>query len=173
MNNTNTIFYSNKCEGSKHLLYLLKNEGLLKYFKLECTDNNPKNPPEITVTPTLIIKGIPKLYIAGDAFVWLAKIKQWRTNILMQRIGNEQQKYLQSVNNNINKIESDVLGYSDIEMNSMSDIFSCFSENIKDEYQDSLPQSYFICGLLGKELIETQLQEDNKLKEKEQKLISN
>lgn len=141
MSSLNILFYSKKCQGSIQLLSLLQIEKLDQYFHLYCIDDNSA-PPQIKVTPTLIIRNIPTPYVAGDAFIWLAKVKQWKTNILMQRMNNEQQKYLQSINNNLVSNESHVLGFSDAEMNGMSDIFSFFSQNMEKECQDPFPQSY-------------------------------
>jgi hypothetical protein len=151
----NILFYSNNCEGSKQLLPILQNEKLINFFHLICTDNNPKIPPQIKVTPTLIISRVPTPYVAGDAFAWVAKVKQWRTNILMQQMNMAQQQYLQSINNNLATNDTNLLGFSEAEMNGMSDIFSFFSKNMAQECQDSFPQSFFTCNNLGKENIFT------------------
>src|SRR4029079_12910525 len=126
---------------SKQLLSLFNSEKLTQFFHLICTDNNTKIPPQIKVTPTLIIRGVSTPYVAGDAFAWLAKIKQWKMSITIQKMNYEQQQYLQSINSNLSTDKSNILGCSETEMNGMSDIFSFFSKNIAQECQDSLPQS--------------------------------
>lgn len=155
MSSVNILFFSNFCEGSKHLISLLEGEKLTRFFHLICTDNNKKIPPQIKVTPTIIIRGVPTPYVATDAFAWFAKVKQWKTNILMKRINTEQQNYLQSVNTNLSNDNEKLLGFSAVEMNGMSDIFSFFSKNIEQECQDPLPQSFFVCNNLGKDKIIT------------------
>lgn len=164
MSSINILFFSNNCEGSKQLLSLMQQEKLDRFFHLICTDNNSRIPPQIKVTPTLVIRGVPTPYIAGDAFAWLAKIKQWKIRTQMQNINNAQQQYLQSINNNLNMDKTNLLGFNQTEMNGMSDIFSFFSKNIKDECQDALPQSYFSCNNMGNENIFTPPLEDGSYK---------
>jgi hypothetical protein len=160
----NILFYSNNCEPSKLLLSMLHSEKMTPFFYMCCTDNNPSVPPQIKVTPTLIIKGMPTPYVASDAFAWLAKIKQWKISVMMQRMSNAQQQYLESINNNLKSNDNNLLGFSQAEMNGMSDIFSFFSRDIKQECQDSLPQSFFLCENIGKEFIDTKPLEDGTYK---------
>lgn len=164
MSSINILFYSNHCEGSKDLLSMLNTEKLTRFFHLECTDNNPKIPAQISVTPTLIIRGVPTPYVAGDAFVWLAKIKQWKMNVTMQQMNASQQQYFQSINSNLATNNTNIVGFSDAEINSMSDIFSFFSKNLSQECQDSFPQSFFPVSNMGKEFIETRPFEDGSYK---------
>lgn len=151
----NILFYSNKCEGSKQLISMLQSEQLLRFFHQFCIDNNPKTPQQIKVTPTVIIRGVPTPYIAGEAFTWLAKVKQWKQNMMLQQIKTAQEKYLQNINNNLATEQSNVLGFNELEMSGMSDIFSFYSKNIATECQDALPQSFFNYNNLGKESIFT------------------
>lgn len=155
MSNINILFHSNYCEGSKQLLSLLQSENLVRFFHLICVDNNLKIPPQIKVTPTLILREVPIPYVAGDAFVWFAKIKQWKINMTMQSMNTAQQQYLQNINNNLGGNNSMLLGFNDSEMNGMSDIFSFFAKNIEQECQNALPQSFFMYNNIGKEFIET------------------
>lgn len=164
MSTINILFFSNHCEGSKQLLSMLQSEKLARFFHLICTDNNPKIPPQVKVTPTLIIRGVPTPYVAGDAFAWLAKVKQWKTNKLMQNVSTAQQQYLQSINTNLSTNNSNVLGFTDAEMNGMSDMFSFFSKNISQECQDALPQSFFTYNNIGQENIFTPPLEDGSFK---------
>lgn len=164
MSSVNVLFYSNHCEGSKHLLSIMQVEKLVNFFYLVCTDNNPKIPPQIKVTPTIIIRGVATPYIAADAFAWVAKVKQWKINITMQKMSTAQQQYMQNINNNLTTGNSNLLGFSDTEMNGMSDIFSFFSKNINQECQEAMPQSYFGCNNLGTENIFTPPLEDGRFK---------
>lgn len=167
MSSANILFYSNHCECSKHLISSMQNENLIRFFHTICVDNNPKIPPQITKTPTLIIRSIPTPYVAGDAFVWLSRIKQWKVNATMQKVTSAQQQYLQSVNNNLVANDSKVLGFSQAEMNGMSDIFSFFSQD------DAFPQSYVTCDSMHKETIFTPPLEDGKINVTEQKKKQN
>lgn len=164
MSSINILFFSNNCEGSQHLVSMLNSEKLTRFFHLICTDNNPKVPPQIKVTPTLIIRGVPTPYVAGDAFAWLAKVKQWKMNVMMQKMNSAQQQYLQSVNSNLTTNDTNILGFTEAEMNGMSDMFSFFSKNLSQECQDSLPQSFFSYSNLGQENIFTPPLEDGSYK---------
>lgn len=125
INSINLLFYSKNCEGSKHLISLMQNENLIRFFHPICTDDNPKIPPQIKVTPVLIIKGVAAPYVAGDAFAWLSKIKQWKINTEMNRVSAAQQNYLQQVNKNIVAMPNDaILGFSPTEMEGLSDMFA-------------------------------------------------
>lgn len=164
MSSVNILFFSNHCESSKYLISLMQKESLLRFFHMICTDNNPKIPPQITRTPTLIIRNIPVPYVASDAFFWLSKVKQWKINMMMQKMSTAQQQYLQSINNNLISNDSHLLGFNQAEMNGMSDMFSFFSQNMDQECQDALPQTYFTCESLGKEYIFTPPLEDGQYK---------
>jgi len=164
MSSINALFFSNGCEGSKQLISMMQSEKLTRFFHLICTDNNPKVPSSIRVTPTLIIRGIPTPYVAGDAFVWLAKIKQSKMNMSMQKMNTAQQQYLQSINNNLVTNDTNLLGFTNDEMNGMSDMFSFFSKNISEECQDALPKSFFAYDKIGQENIFTPPLEDGTYK---------
>lgn len=155
MSSINVLFYSNFCEGSKLLVSMMMKEGLLVFFHQICTDNNPKIPRQIRVTPTIMIRGIPTPYEAGDAFSWLAKIKQWKLSLTVQNMNNAQQQYLSSINGNLTTDKLNVLGFSNAEMSGMSDIFSFFSKNISQECQEAMPQTFFSCTSMGQDNIFT------------------
>ena len=151
----NIIFYSNNCDASKLLLSMMDKENLLRFFHKICTDNNPKIPPQIRMTPTIIIKGVPTPYEGSEAFSWFSRIKQWKINVMLQKMNQNQQQYIQSMNNNLVGDNVNVLGFNNIEMNGMSDIFSFFARDPQQECQDSLPQSYFSVQNIGTENIFT------------------
>ena len=163
----NVLFYSNRCEASKHLISLMQTEKLIKYFHLVCTDNT-KVPANITVTPTIIIKGIPIPYVAVDAFAWFAKIKQWKLNVDLQRINNEQQKYLQNINNNLMTTtpQPNLFGFNQAELTAVSDMFSHYTKDLEHDNTEALPQSYFPCTMVGKDTINTVPLEDGTFKVK-------
>lgn len=158
MSSANILFYSNNCEPSQHLISLMQSENLIRFFHLICTDNNPKIPSQINVTPTLILHGIPTPYKAGEAFVWLSKMKQWKIRMMMQQASVAQQQYLQSMNKNMGQNESNVLEFSQTEMAGMSDIFA-YLQN-----EGAMPHSYFTCNNMGQENIFTPPLEDGQYK---------
>jgi len=160
MSSINILYYSNNCEGSKQLISMLQSEKLINFFHLICTDNNHQIPPQIHLTPTLIVRGIPTPYVAGDAFAWLAKIKQAKTNVTLQKMNSAQQQCLQ----NLGTENLNLLGFSQSEMNGLSDIFSFFSKDSSQEFQDALPQSYFPYSNIGQESIFTPPTEDGSYK---------
>jgi hypothetical protein len=108
---------------SDHLFSMMKEEKLLKYFQLECIDGN-RNIPRDFITPMIIIKNIPDPYIGKDVFAWLAKIKQYKITYTINKVGNDQQKYLNSLNNNLSTEYSNIIGFSKEEMDGVSDMFS-------------------------------------------------
>jgi|GEM_PF-5319996 len=169
MSSINIFFYSNSCPGSQVLNGILRNENLLRFFHQICTDNNPDIPSQITRTPTLIIRNVPTPYVAGDAFSWVTKIKQWKITAEMQKMSGAQQKYLQGMSANLNmNINSgqNFMEYSQMEMGGSSDIFAYLQEGAP-----ATPQSFFDCGNLGKESIFTPPTEESKIKEDKQRKL--
>lgn len=164
MSSVNILFYSNFCDGSKLLISMMQTEKIIQYFHLFCTDNNSQTPQQIKVTPTIMIRGVPTPYVAGDAFSWLARIKQWKMRMMLQKMNNAQQQYFKSINSNLLDDKTNILEFSPAEMNGMSDIFSFFSQNIAQECQEALPQTFFTCDNLGKDNIFTPPLEDGSYK---------
>ena len=156
----NILFYSNFCQLSKVLVQMLTTENLLPLFKSICTYNNQMIPPNITITPTMIISKCPKPYIAGECFEWIQKIKIWRHNMMMQRLNGVNQQFMQAMGINLGGNES-ILGFSSAEMDGMSDIFAYLASD------DAIPHSY---NYLGKEApIFTAPQQKIKLDDRSQK----
>ena len=127
--NINVLFFSNHCEGSQILLSLLQGEKLLRFFKQICTDNNPNVPTEIRVTPTLFIRGIPRPYIAGEAFAWFQKIKQWKNDTLRKRVVNTQRQQMGFDDATDSTDSNQIYGFSKDEMGGMSDMFACIESD--------------------------------------------
>lgn len=128
---------------------MMQSENLLRFFQTWNTDMQ-KPPQCITLTPTIVLKDNPTFYVAGDAFNWLARVKQWKLNIEMANYDREQQEYISKIDGNLVVDKKQYLGFSDAEMNSMSDIFSFFSRDITKECDQALPQSYQRIETLGK-----------------------
>lgn len=151
----NVLYYSNMCDCSKELIAILQREDIYKYLHTICIDNNTNIPPNIK-TPTIIIKGSPTPYILGDAFLWVARMKQRKENIIMRRMNNNQLQYIRNINNNLMPAENEqIKGFSEAEMSGMSDMFSLFSLDQKRECHDAFPQSFVTCQNIGKQFIET------------------
>lgn len=165
MNSLNILFYSNRCQQSKDLISLLNNEGLTKYFHLICVDNNPNVLPN-TQTPTLVIRGMPTPYIKGDAFTWLSRVKQWKNQMLLRNFASAQQQFIQTMNNNLTPDNNNLLGFNKLEMQQMSDMFSFFESDMKNEIDSSFPQMYVNYNQVGHESIFTPPKESgfNKVK---------
>lgn|SRR5579872_3944753 len=127
MSTINVLFFSNKCDGSKLLISMMQKERLIEFFHVICTDKNPNVPLNITHTPTILIKGVPTPYVAAEAFNWLARVKQWKNNMMMQRMSQMQQQYMQNINNNLvsnANTMTNLLEFSQAEMEGMSDMFA-------------------------------------------------
>lgn len=162
MSTLNILFYSNKCMGSQSLISLMQNEGLFKYFTPICTDD-PKNiiPKEIKVTPTLFVKNIPTPYIAGDAFTWLDKMKQWKLNEQIKRMSEMQKKHSNIDDSN----ETKLLEYSKDEMGGISDNYAYL------DFDDAIQHCYFNYENIGKENIFTAEDDVEKISATEQKKL--
>jgi hypothetical protein len=133
--NKGLFFFSSVCDMSKHLLGLFESEGLVKYFILVDVYKNPKVPPQITKTPTLVIKNIPTPFVGPEAFDWLARVKQWKMQTLMTQAN-------QQIMGAAATEKGELFGFSSAEMNSVSDNFSCFNRDIDKEYTEAMPQNY-------------------------------
>lgn len=120
---------------------MMETEKLLRFFHLFCTDNG-NVPPAIKLTPTIVLKGNPTFYVAGDAFSWLARVKQWKISMQMEQLDREQRDHMSRIDGNLRVENKQYLGFSDAEMNSMSDIFSFFSKDITKACDEALPQSF-------------------------------
>lgn len=80
MSDKHLLFYSSeRCEYSNLFIKKIKDENLLGEFKLidilELHRKQQKIPPEITNTPTVIVKNMLKPLTGKDAFDWLDTLK--------------------------------------------------------------------------------------------------
>jgi len=122
MNNKNILFYSNSCSTCKSLIKLLENEKLIQYFLPMCVDGKLEQlPPQIEVVPTMIVKNMNKPLVAEETFEYIKQVK-----------------FLKSSQNKFNNDTQGLMGFSNIELNSSSDIFAFTKPDIP-----ALPQSYF------------------------------
>lgn len=158
MSQYNVLYFSNFCDQSKCLMALMQTEGLLNFFHLVCTDSNNKIPSLITKTPTIILSTIPTPYVAGDCFAWLAKIKQYKIQVMYQRASQAQMQHMQAMGQNIGMTNDKLLGFSDAEMAGMSDIFA-FLQN-----DNAMPKSFITNDMIGKDSIFTPPLEDGSYK---------
>lgn len=162
MSEYNILFYSNLSETGQALITLMQNENLLRFFHLVCTDNNPNVSPHISKTlPTLIIRGLPTPYVGTDAFSWLARVKQWKHQVMLKKVATEQQQYIQAVNRNLQIDNEQMLGFSKAEMQGMSDMFAFFSSDMRSDIDSAFPQSYVQYDSLGEQEIITLPDEKN------------
>jgi hypothetical protein len=134
--NGNVLFFSNCCRLSTVLLSLLTNEGLINFFQLICTDNNPSTNGLIKTTPMLFFGKLGKNYEGVEALQWVQGIKQHKMNIMLTKVNNVNQQQLQMMNNNLNPSTSQVLNYSASEMEGLSDIFAYLMTD------EAIPHSY-------------------------------
>ena len=142
MSRINAVFYSNRDAASKQLLNMMQIEGLDRYFHMFCVEEIKTVPPEIRSTPTLLIKNVQRMYIGHDAFSWVARIIQHKRDRAMHKMDSKEKS-------------TALLGFSDLEMRTDSDLFSFFNQNQAKESTESLPQSYFPCVNLGVQQIIT------------------
>ena len=146
------------CDASKLLISLMKSENIIMFFYTVCVDGNKNIPPIIKSTPTILIKGISTPYVGSDAFTWLSKVKQWKINVIMQKASAAQHQHMQTINNNLTASTTSLLGFSNAEMNGMSDIFAYLQND------NAMPHTYVDCKDLGTETIFTPPLEDGGFK---------
>ena len=163
-NNTNMIFYSQKCQLSKDLLILLRNENLLGNFKPMCVDTMLNRlPPDMRV-PTMFVVGLNKPLVGQETFEWIKQIKFIRQQ---QSMDINKRIIQNNTMNNVNNIKKGPLGYDDDILAGISDKFA-FTK--KDE---ALPHAYFGVNDDAKNIIFTAPEEKQKInKSLQQKLIN-
>jgi len=138
----NIFFYSNKSDSCKAFISLMQGENLLRFFNPICVDGNKDIPAGIRV-PAIMIKGMPRAFMNEEAFAWFSRIKQWRINTQMQKMTQDQQKYLKNINQNLVS-EDNTLGFCPGEMEGLSDMFSYLQEG-----DIAVPHTYYNCDQLG------------------------
>ena len=137
MSNINIIFYSKKCSTCFKLLQVLEAETFLKYFKLVCIDDKiDMLPPQITAVPTMIVRNINKPLNPEECFKWVKSMIDFRDN------------------NNKNT-EIDVQGFTDLEYNKFSDIFTFIKTDDPlaqtfHKYKDEKNNAIYTAPLEGK-----------------------
>ncbi|QKF93981.1 hypothetical protein QKU48_gp0523 [Fadolivirus algeromassiliense] len=159
-NNTNILFYSQKCEYCRNLLLLLRNENLLCYFKLICVDDKlDKFPPDMQV-PMMVVNNVNKPLIAQETFKWIEQIKYIRS----QQVMDINKKIIQQ--NSLNStIKKGPIGFDNDIMTSVSDKFAF------TKVESACPQSYFGVGQEDKNVIFTAPEHDKINKTNQLKLI--
>lgn len=118
--NQNIIFYSKSCKTCANLFETLNNERLLKYFKLICVDDClTEISKQIRTVPTMLVYNVNKPLEGSDTFKWIEQLKFMKQQKLSQL-----------------KKDNDPVGWSNDEMNRLSDNFA-YTENKSPE------QKYF------------------------------
>lgn len=141
--NPNVLYYSNSSIQCQTLVRLLENEKLLSYFQKVCVDNNPNYPQ--TGLPILIMGKMGKMFRGPETFQWVDKIKYYRMHVWMKKMNEQQKKQLENVFGNVSMNElGDILGFSKIEMDGLSDMFAYF------ESDDNVPHNYVDFNDIGK-----------------------
>lgn len=138
MSGKNILYFSNHCQLSQNLIVSMQRERLLEFFYTICVDNNPNYEGRIT-TPTIVMAKYAVPYSGAETFVWLSKIKEWKSQQQIQRMGDNQTVYLGTA---LAAKKKNILGFNAAEMNSLSDMFAFFATDINQECHKALPQSY-------------------------------
>jgi hypothetical protein len=117
-NNPNLLFYSKKCKTCELFINTCHNNGVLKYLKLVCIDDNigAYSAKGLKVVPTLIIQGNNTPIEGKNVFAWLENL------LINIKINNEQVKNNEPVATNIvkrNKEEPVIINNSNIKNNNI------------------------------------------------------
>lgn len=116
----NILFHSVYSDLCRDLIFLLRNEGFLQYFKLICVDEDLENCP-VNVVPTMIVKGLRKPLEGNETLKWVEQAKYIRQNWIM----NMKKSIIQ---HNMMKMmmqnRGGPLGFSNNEMGGFSDDYA-------------------------------------------------
>lgn len=140
MNNAiNIIFYSRRCGTCNNLFTILKNEDLLKYFKLICVDDKLNIlSPQITEVPTMIVKDINRPLIAQDIFKWISSVKFMRQQAMIE--ANQRAiQYNATLMEKMQNIKNQPMAYINQEMGGFSDGYAY------TEADYAQPHSFSMC----------------------------
>lgn len=152
----NIFFFSYQCGTCIKVKKILENEGLINNFYQYCVDNNLDNlPPQITRIPTLIVSNINKPLIGKEIFNWINKMKFIKYN--KNTINNNKNGMMQKQMNN------EPQGWSNIEMNNVSDKYAYQDGNIDKPFS----QSYYDLNNKNHNIIKT-MPENGKITSREQ-----
>lgn len=146
MTEKNWLFYSENCSDSKYLISIMDSETLLQYFFKVCVDDSPKLREQISITPTIMVKNIP--YCGGEAFKWVATIKQWKINLQLKSASQKQQQYMNTISTNLSE-KNNILEFSKNEMGDGVDLFAYLHS------ESAMPRGYVDYDNIGKENIFT------------------
>lgn len=154
----NIFFFSYQCGTCIKVKKILENEGLMNNFYQYCVDNNLDNlPPQITRIPTLIVSNINKPLIGKEILNWINQMKFIKYN--KNTINNNK-----SNNEMIGKqINNELQGWSNIEMNNVSDKYAYQDGNIDKPFS----QSYYDLNNNNHNIIKT-MPENEKITSREQ-----
>lgn len=136
MNRPNILFYSTKCPTCGSLITILKNEGLLPFFRMVCVDNKlTQIPPQIKTVPTAIITQINRPLVAKEIFEWVAQIKLLKNN----QGQTQAPKLIQPITPQIAQ-RSNLIEFNEHEMQGTSDKYAYTTTDI------ALPHMYHGIG---------------------------
>lgn len=137
----NIFFYRDRDKNCEQVYFLIKNNGLLNYFKcinIETTKINCN----IKTIPALLIYKLKQILYGNDIFIFLnniiqqQKINSMKNNITLQNNksnlqNNQINTQIQQQNiNNLQQNKSHIIGYIESEMNGFSDTYTFSSPDI-------------------------------------------
>ncbi len=162
---SNILFFSNFDNQCKLFIQHLQNEGLLNFFTCVCRDNNPNFPKEIVYLPSIIINNAngKQVFAGTDAFGWLQRIKQIKSNLIMKQMQNLTQTQINSMMGNLN-MKQTYIDYSKLEMDGITDTFTYTGDN-----DNNVPHT-FVSPKANTEIFTTP-DEKEKLNAKDQKKL--
>lgn len=142
MYNINLFFHSNKNQQSNTLFTLMTNEKLIKYFRVINVDTSPNIPSYIKHVPTIMIKDNATIYSKENAFIWFARIKEWKRIYILNTFEQKQLKQINNMGLGQAIPDDKIIGFDKDTMLGTSDIFSFFNNNIANEYDGGLQHSF-------------------------------
>lgn len=162
-NALNILFYSQECKDCYAFINMLKNDGLVNYFKFICIENNRGNVPKnIQRVPAIVTTDTKQLYMGNDVFKWLQGVRYMR----QQQIMEQNKKIIQyNIYKNMQEQMNAPKSFLTSEMSGVSDTFAYTDIDLAQ------PKSFQEYGKDDSNIIVTPPKESSKLSKEQQKNI--
>jgi hypothetical protein len=142
-NNSNLLFYSKNCKTCELFINTCHNNGVLRYLKLICIDDNINSysAKGLKIVPTLIVQGNNIPIEGKNVFGWLDKL------LLSIKMNNETVKInKEPISSNIvkrNKEESVIINNSNVKNNNINKNLQINQDNNKNQNGPQVKKSPF------------------------------
>jgi len=164
-NIVNILFYSMNCKDCATFINMLKNDGLINYFRTFCIEQNRDNiPKNIKKVPAIITTDTQQIYMGNDVFKWLQGVRYMRQQQMMEYNKKIiQHNIYKNMQNQMNAPKS----FLTSEMSGVSDTFAYTDIDLAQ------PKSFQEYGKDDSNIIYTPPKDSSKLGKRQQENIIN